>query len=627
MSDLRTRRRPDDRGVTLIELLAVMLVMSLIAGVLSAVVMLVLRNEKRTGGRLARAVDQQFVTAYLPSDLASAEVVDESPGARPCLGCSAPGTNVLQLAWDESVGSVTTSFTVGYRYAGAGRTWNLLRVACEQSGAGPEACDETVVARELASPPPTFRETIDQPSFAVSVGARNLDQPASSTSRNVTLTLTGWGSSPDGTGGEVFTVGAAGLATTGTLAPNPLPPETLGSSRTGRCGKKIALVLDTSGSVPQSSSAADPPGGEDLKRAAVSFVQGFAGTASSMMVTGFDRAQYLMESPVVIPVRQGTIAPFTPLIDPASAGPLVSRINLLDDRDGVWPGGWTYGQPAPATADPNLDGIHWDQVGSGTNWEDGLWPLFYEPTAYRPSAPGPSDVEMRPASQRPDLVVFITDGEPNRNRAQNLDSTDTAFQQADLDRAVAVAAAAKGSGTRVIGVGVGPAIGNPTAESRLSTLVGPVRWNGATDATSNAAAADYFLSSFANLGTVLQQIVATVCGGTVTVQVKTDAGAQAPGSWTVNEVSSPAQAAPISVLPDDPIASIDFTFDQRRVPPESQKVVALRPSPQGGFRVSGASCTLRGAPHPFTFDAPTGTLTLTVRPNEAPSCTFVVSRA
>src|SRR5262249_62236897 len=96
-------------------------------------------------------------------------------------------------------------------------------------------------------------------------------------------------------------------------------------------------------------------GGRPLKAAADGFVDGFAGTPALMTVVGFDKQAYVMYPPS---------HNYISLLDPAAGGPIKSRISLLDNLDGRW---------GRVPLDPNGDGIHWEQKGIGTNWEDGLY--------------------------------------------------------------------------------------------------------------------------------------------------------------------------------------------------------------------------------------------------------------
>ena len=89
------------------------------------------------------------------------------------------------------------------------------------------------------------------------------------------------------------------------------------------------------------------------------------------------------------------------------------RITRLDNLDGAWPGGGAN----ISLRDPNGDRAMWDQIGSGTNWEDGLWNVF------RDDAGNPYGTEL------PDLVVFITDGEPTRVRDGRADPTVRAIRR------------------------------------------------------------------------------------------------------------------------------------------------------------------------------------------------------
>ena len=71
----------------------------------------------------------------------------------------------------------------------------------------------------------------------------------------------------------------------------------------------------------------------------------------------------------------GTRAPFVSLLNPSPAvDTMKKRITDLDNLDGAWPGGGA----SIGARDPNGDRVMWDQIGAGTNWQDGLYTLIWQ---------------------------------------------------------------------------------------------------------------------------------------------------------------------------------------------------------------------------------------------------------
>ncbi len=179
------------------------------------------------------------------------------------------------------------------------------------------------------------------------------------------------------------------------------------------------------------------------------------------------------------------------------------RITDLDNLDGAWPGGGA----AINLRDPNGDRVMWDQIGSGTNWEDGLYMLL------RRSDGTPYGVEQ------PSLVVFITDGQPTAVRTASGGSSEVGTNTARTPP-IAIANELRGQGARTIGVMVGNTSTNSTYVGYLKDVVGPIEWNGGVRAdgsinVGNAATADLFKGSFASLGPILRSILIAECGGTL----------------------------------------------------------------------------------------------------------------
>ncbi|MDO9175518.1 MAG: prepilin-type N-terminal cleavage/methylation domain-containing protein, partial [Actinomycetota bacterium] len=80
----RLRRRATarlDDGMTLPEVLITMVIMGTLITSLVAATSVILKQQDNSEGRLNNARSEQNVGIWLPSDLASAEDVDTSPGA------------------------------------------------------------------------------------------------------------------------------------------------------------------------------------------------------------------------------------------------------------------------------------------------------------------------------------------------------------------------------------------------------------------------------------------------------------------------------------------------------------------------------------------------------------------
>ena len=121
-----------------------------------------LRQERNTDGRLNVARSEQTIGMWIPADLSSADTVDTSPDATPC---GAPvcdgidltdGSNVLLLSWSTETGTGTTvddQRLLPLRTdAENGADYELSRVVCSSSGGG-WTCSSFVVFRDLPGPP------------------------------------------------------------------------------------------------------------------------------------------------------------------------------------------------------------------------------------------------------------------------------------------------------------------------------------------------------------------------------------------------------------------------------------------------------------------------------------------
>ncbi len=603
-----TTRRRRDAGFTLPELLISIMLMGIIATSLAGAFSVVLRQQKPTIDRIAESKDITFVQTWIPLDVASAvanpnpalPTMNTDPGFDPTTAKELPGTNVFTVLRSDISGATQTYYYVAYRYVQVGQEYQLRRYEIRGAGTGSQVIKQVGVAHELPAPPVGWREKIDAPTFAVEINARN----------QVVLRPIGDDITVNFKSDNNFTTGGSplsrGLELPGDLSFRTSDPKAPPS----RCGASIAVVFDTSGSVPQSS------GGEDAKKAAVSFIDAFKGTPSQIAVYGFDAKAYRM-----YPTVAGQ--PYASLLDdtnPAIAAAR-SRILQIDNRDGNW-------NPSNPDA-PTFDSVHWDQMGSGTNWEDALWmPFRTDVGAVR--------------NDTPELVVLITDGQPNLSRpGSGTDHVLNAVNMANNGRLVGNA--------RIVGVIVGsegttqsnwnnygvPNTMSPKANGpkNLGRVVGNLVWNGSStknpDGTwtvnaGNADAADLFYGSFANLGGVLRSIMIAECGGTVTIQKKLSVDGTLTNLTDVPQESVWTYGSPDIGTRDlvrAETASITFDF------PLGSTVRKWVDITENGnldqYEFLGATCKSGGVAVPVNVDLSTQSISVEATADSAISCTMI----
>ena len=550
--------------MTLVELLITVTILGIIMTSLSAAMIVILRSERPIKDHLSESKDITFLQAWIPNDLASASSRNIDPLYQPSSRTTLPGTNVLTLdRADISTSGVTTNYVVSYRYVPVGDEWQLQRYEIRNVGLATQTITKVGVAHQLASPPPTWNPT-QSPVHAVSVTSRN----------QVVLRPIGEDVQVTFGSGEEFTTGGAGLSSqdqlptdyTGGIIDPAAPPT--------RCGGTVTVVLDTSSSIPAQGGATS------LVNAALGFIDAFSGTPTYLRIVGFDVSAYSY-----YPTTAGQ---YVNILNPTAA--LTAMRTKVDNQD--------------------LSTARW---GGGTNWEDGLWQAFRTTsgTAF---------------SQLPELVVFISDGEPNRNRTNTPNDGDARFNTTDLSRAVTAANYGRGTGARIVGILVG-SDASTTNQGRMKSVVGNVVWNG-TGATNpgNAAAADFFLpansASFAQLGNVLRSISAAVCGGTITVQKRIEqAGllSEATGMWSYT--------TDVGVRDLDTSQSSSATFDFTFPNSTTTRTVQITETPKSGYTFLRAECSSSGIALPASrLRAPTDGspgVIVTLTPDEAVSCLMV----
>lgn len=142
--------------------------------------------------------------------------------------------------------------------------------------------------------------------------------------------------------------------------------------------------------------------------------------------------------------------------------------------------------------------------GGSTNWEDGL--LKAQSTL--------------PNRSNPDLVIFASDGNPNR-----VDNGTSVSETQALAEAVTVANAIKTSGARMLAMG----IGNNLDLDNLKAISGPT--------VGTDLSADVITSDFDTLAATLADFAADTCGGTISVNKYIDTVSEATkggSNWMFN---------------------------------------------------------------------------------------------
>jgi prepilin-type N-terminal cleavage/methylation domain-containing protein len=615
--DRRSAQR--DAGVTLPELLVAVVVSGILTMAISSAFLIVLRTQESSGDRLAESRDITFVQTWLPVDLSSAISTHDSPddaliltelaAGSPPLSYNAvlPGTNVVTVVRPDLSSGSSAYYVVAYRYLERDGDWQIARYEIYDPGTASETVKTVGVAHEVPDPPANW--TPDQvPTHAAEVRSRN----------QVILRPIGEDIDVKFDSGNEFTTGGAGLSAEYYLPTTYEGGFTDPSAPPSRCGGRVALVIDTSGSVPANN------GGIPTEQASVGFLDAFTGTPSEISINGFDREGYgMINDPALTGidrmVSNGQRADFHSVLNTGDPNldTMIDRITRLDDLDGAWPGG---GAPIEQR-DPNGDRAMWDQVGSGTNWEDGLYNVFFD------GAGNPY------VGDQPDLVVFITDGQPNRIRTSSGGSTGASERDA-TDKAAAIADLGRSLGARVIGVMVGNKANNSTYTGYLKDVVGALEWNGSVTLdgsgnvididVGNAVTADFFSGSFAELGGVLRAIMVAECGGTLTVQKRINE--QPIGDWsnlinpttgvwsytTDNGVRELDRAVTSSI-------TFDYIFDGT-----TYRDVQITEQPVAGYVWEGAKCTSGGVDVPSTPNADGSPgVTVQVEPDKAVSCLMI----
>jgi hypothetical protein len=391
------------------------------------------------------------------------------------------------------------------------------------------------------------------------------------------------------------------------------------------CGIDVTLILDASGSI-QSAGAVD-----DVREAAEAFLTALADTSSTARVIDFGTN-----------ARQ--TAPRT-VVTTASLAPGGVFANAIA----------AYYNPIPPYP-PGVSGHAYrggnrpvDQASSFTNgsstqytnWDDGL---------------------NRAASSAQQLVVFVTDGQPNAVVDDHPgdpffragDSTpDVRYalegnNQADdlsLDRGVEEANRIKTANGRMLAVGVGDAFDGPAPVSRLRAVTNGPTSNVVTsagDITDLNEVDVALISDFDALADALRAVVTQLCSPSLTIQKlaqSAESAAYEPAagwSMTVSPAVTGAGSPPyrwILPVPNAPVGPQTTTTDANGFaqfqwepnPPTASSIATVTEVDQDGFTPLDWSCR---AKNPNGSVIETGgtftsapTFTVAVGPEQIVTCT------
>ena len=189
------------------------------------------------------------------------------------------------------------------------------------------------------------------------------------------------------------------------------------------CDPRVALVLDESYSIYQTSGAVAA-----VRAGALAFANGLIDTGAQVAVVEFNSQAR------TVPLSGNVYNTITPAF---TGGAFTNYVNALGPGETYSPGSYSS---------PNYY----------TNWQDAFTKVSALP-------------------QRPDLVVFLTDGDPTA-RSTGATTFETGFPEGSyltLQPAFAGANALKNAGAHVLAMGVGAAVGTPNSAVRLRAISGP----------------------------------------------------------------------------------------------------------------------------------------------------------
>lgn len=551
-----------DRGSSLLETLLSAALIGLISTSLGMASTSVSISAQTVMRDLEHTRDVQRLHDVIPVDLRRYPLIDTTPNALGHL----PGTNVFTLFHDE-VDSTSPEFDaslVSYRYISRDGSWDLVRIHLDDSSTPATSSTQRTMATRLAAPPPEWSPA-DHPTHAVSYIAESVEpiEPSSTgETRSVDISFAA---------GDRFRVGA--LFRSLADAPQARLPDDVPIVPVARCGGTITLVFNTASTIWSQGAAPTVIG--DL----TAFIQSLRGTPTHLRIVTFDRLAQSFYPDVAV----GT---YVDMLNPSSSiTTMLSKLSNLSTSSSSW--------------------------RNGRNWEDGLWQAARSNTGSL-------------LAQGPDLVVFLTDGSPNRNRTNTTTDTDTTFHAADLTRAVTAAHHARNTGAMLIGIALGTGV-NTTAVSHLTSVFGSLTWDGDTAVAPLDRARTFTRPTsegFVRLDEILNLVGKWRCGGTVTVQqrVLNSGVAAAPSdSWPISVSVGASSPAHVTVDASRPSATVDAGPS----PAGAIRTITFTQQPLPGYRHHSATCTAENAP--LTLDTAAGsggvtTISLTATSDAVVSC-------
>ncbi|MFJ4413359.1 VWA domain-containing protein [Streptomyces sp. NPDC088925] len=266
----------------------------------------------------------------------------------------------------------------------------------------------------------------------------------------------------------------------------------------GRCGLKVALVMDLSGSVQGSVAA--------LKTAANTFVDALQGTPSSM--------------------ARFTFSSFSPAERGGANAPQLASVSTRAD----------------ATAFKNTY-ANWNEstAQGSTNWDRAL---------YVPAL----------AAERYDLAVVITDGMPTRYGTPSGPGGNGSLTRfRELENGIFSANALKAEDTRVLAVGVGAGVqGN--ANLNLAALSGQTRYNGTNIETADYFQEQNFAQVGAALRSLALANCTPSLSVVKQIRLPDGSTANAPEGWTFGATTTTpgASAASPRTTTGDGTGAVNF---------------------------------------------------------------------
>ncbi len=396
--------------MTLPELLIAISMMGLIVTVMSSALVVTLRQQSSTEGRLNVARAEQSVSIWMPADLASAHEVATNPSASPCGSSTCPGgidlskgSNVVMMSWyvDANSNGEGVVTNVSYHFAPSpdGITYQLSRVECSRpylkDAAGTPVfqgvwtCSSRVVLSDLDGPPndefgnpvpfipgvtsPTWVIRVTEPLAPDAIAGPEDEGPLADPSQwkdanRVIVTIDGGGSASGAGGGRnQISITAGGTTRQDINAKSMLGAPSFVAAKS-RCGGPITLVIDESGSIGATNIV-------KVRTAVKDFVQALRGTPVQIQIVTFTEYSRVLAAP-------GEWHKYFDMTDPAQADLLY---NTIDDP---------------------TNGIKLSGAGGGgyTNWEEALYRVAYNPDG------------TFATGDLPQTLVFFTDGIPNRDR-------------------------------------------------------------------------------------------------------------------------------------------------------------------------------------------------------------------